>query len=67
MIPFLKRSWPILLGGLLGYAYYAYIGCRFGSCPISGNPWTATGYGMLMGVIDGWKPKKRLPKDEVSQ
>ncbi len=65
MISPLKRFGPIVLGGLLGYAFYATIGCRSGSCPISGNPWTATGYGMLMGAVAGWKPPQGPGKDKV--
>ncbi len=45
------RFLPILIGGILGYAYYYFIGCRTGSCPIQGNPYLSTMYGALLGAI----------------
>jgi hypothetical protein len=38
-------------GALAGYAYYFFIGCRTGTCPITGNPWISTAYGGGMGLI----------------
>ncbi|MDR3627559.1 MAG: DUF6132 family protein [Ignavibacteriaceae bacterium] len=47
----IKRTLPILIGGIAGYAYYHFIGCRSGSCPISGNPYISTSYGAIVGLI----------------
>ncbi|MBD3288188.1 hypothetical protein GF337_05235 [candidate division KSB1 bacterium] len=50
----MKKFWKIgivILGGLLGYGYYYYIGCRSGMCPITSNPWISTGYGALIGFV----------------
>ncbi|GJQ21020.1 MAG: hypothetical protein HBSIN02_13750 [Bacteroidia bacterium] len=47
----LWRSLPVLLGALGGYAYYYFIGCVSGTCPITGNPWTSTLYGAAMGFF----------------
>ena len=41
-------------GSLLGYAYYYFIGCRTGSCPLTTNPIITSGYGALMGFVLGW-------------
>jgi hypothetical protein len=41
----------IVLGGLAGFAYYYFIGCRTGSCPISNNPYISTTYGALIGLL----------------
>lgn len=41
----------ILLGGLLGYAYYKVVGCSTGACPITSNPYTSVMYGALLGGI----------------
>lgn len=48
-----KMKWisGILGGAVLGFAYYYFIGCRTGSCPISGNPVISTLYGGLMGAL----------------
>ncbi|HNW58679.1 MAG TPA: DUF6132 family protein [bacterium] len=41
----------LLLGGAAGFAWYYFIGCRTGSCPISGNPWISSSYGALIGLM----------------
>lgn len=38
-------------GAILGYAYYYFIGCNSGSCPITSNPLSSIGYGMLIGGV----------------
>ena len=38
-------------GGLLGFAYYRFIGCATGTCPLTSNPWISTLYGMLVGGL----------------
>ncbi len=37
------------LGGAAGYAYYRFVGCSTGACPLTSNPWISTAYGMLVG------------------
>ena len=56
----LKRALVTLAGAAGGYAYYYFIGCVSGSCPITSNPYISTGYGALVGAVAGWssKPKK---------
>ncbi len=46
-----KHALPVLLGALGGYAYYLFIGCAGGECPITSSPWKSTAYGALMGAI----------------
>ncbi|MBW2254970.1 MAG: hypothetical protein JRI25_10285 [Deltaproteobacteria bacterium] len=53
------QTWLGLLGGVaVGYAYYALIGCRTGTCLISSNPWLSSGYfgflGWLLAGGGGW-------------
>lgn len=57
---FLKRRVaPVLIGAALGYAYYYFIGCRTGSCPISSNPYISTIYGAVAGLILALPSKKK--------
>ena len=58
MNKYLKRIIPVLFGGLLGFAYYYYIGCNSGNCPITSNPYVSTIYGAFLGFIIGFPSKK---------
>ena len=40
----------VVLGGAAGFAYYKFIGCSTGSCPLTSNPWISTLYGMAVGA-----------------
>ena len=53
----------VLLGGLGGFAYYYFIGCRGGSCPITGNPYISTSYGMMVGLLLSFDSKKKKEKE----
>ncbi len=45
------RKWLLVAaGGLLGFAYYYFIGCVSGTCPIQSNPVMSTAYGGLVGL-----------------
>ncbi|NJD23186.1 MAG: hypothetical protein FIA82_11045 [Melioribacter sp.] len=59
----LKKILPVLAGGVLGYAYYYFIGCRTGSCPITGSPYISTLYGALIGLVFTIQPKKKVVND----
>ncbi len=45
------RVLPIVLGAAGGYAYYYFIGCVSGGCPITSDPLISTGYGALLGFF----------------
>jgi hypothetical protein len=38
-------------GGLLGFGYYYFVGCKSGSCPITSNPYISILFGAVMGVL----------------
>lgn len=52
----LKRVIFALIGGVLGFSYYYFIGCYGGNCPISSNPYISILYGAGIGLII---PKKK--------
>ncbi|HRP02875.1 MAG TPA: DUF6132 family protein [Candidatus Kapabacteria bacterium] len=48
-----------LVGGILGYSYYYFIGCNSGTCPITSNWHISTLYGMLIGVVAFFPSKSK--------
>ena len=42
-----------VVGAVLGFAYYRFVGCASGGCPITSNPWISTSYGAAMGALLG--------------
>lgn len=55
----LKIGGWVVGGGAVGFAYYWFVGCVSGACPITSNPLLSTGYGALVGLIAGIGGKKR--------
>ncbi|MFN8208789.1 MAG: DUF6132 family protein [Bacteroidales bacterium] len=53
----------LFLGALAGFAYWYFVGCASGTCPIKSNPWLMTGYGMLFGGVLLFKQKKETQAD----
>jgi hypothetical protein len=41
----------VVVGGGLGFAFYKFVGCSTGTCPLTGNPFTSTLYGMVVGAL----------------
>jgi len=56
---YIARRWPVIarmvigviIGGILGYGMYRFIGCSTGACPITSNPWISTVFGMMVGAL----------------
>lgn len=46
-----RRVLPVVVGAAGGYAYYHFIGCTSGACPISSNPYISTAYGGILGAL----------------
>ena len=49
-------------GAVAGFAYYHYVGCASGTCPITGNPWVSTIYGAAVGALA--IPSDKKPAEE---
>jgi len=47
----LKLLVGILVGGALGFAYYRFIGCASGACPLTSHPVLSTVYGAVLGAL----------------
>jgi len=47
----LKIIVGVLMGGGLGFAYYRFIGCASGTCPLTSNPYISTMYGAVIGIL----------------
>ena len=60
----LKRGLVVLLGAVGGYAYYYFVGCASGACPISSNPYISVAYGALIGGFAGWQSTPHTQKEE---
>jgi hypothetical protein len=41
----------VIVGGGLGFAYYKFVGCSSGTCPLTSNPFISTLYGMVVGAL----------------
>lgn len=54
----------IVVGALVGYAYYHYVGCVSGTCPITSNPYRMMLYGAIVGFLlfDLFSDDKRAKK-----
>ena len=50
---FAFKAVGILIGAIAGGAYYYYIGCTSGTCPLTSNPYISVGYGAVLGYLLG--------------
>jgi hypothetical protein len=59
---FYKIGITTLIGAIIGYSYYYFIGCNSGSCAITSRPLNSIVYGAFMGFVwylpDLWKKKE---------
>ena len=47
----LRLSLGAIVGAVLGYAYYKFIGCSTGACPITANPYSSIIFGAITGLV----------------
>ena len=72
MKTFFLKHWlkftGIAVGALGGYLYYYYVGCAFGTCPITSNPYRMTLYGALIGFLlfDMFRKNPKKEKNNTS-
>ena len=58
-----RFSMFIALGGIGGFAYYYFIGCQTGTCPITRNPYISTSYGALIGFVLSFDSRKKKKQE----
>ena len=47
----LKLLIGVVIGGGLGFAFYKFVGCSTGTCPLTSNPIISTIYGAVLGAL----------------
>jgi len=47
----LKLIIGALAGGGLGFAYFRFVGCSTGTCPLTSNPWISSISGAVLGFL----------------
>lgn len=61
-----NHKWVIIfsiLGAIAGYLYYAFVGCKSGTCLITSKRINSTMYGLIVGGLIGFELKtKKKPK-----
>ncbi|MFH2142747.1 MAG: DUF6132 family protein [Bacteroidota bacterium] len=48
----------VVIGGVAGFVYYYFVGCKSGTCAVTSNPYISILYGILLGSILTFKIKK---------
>ncbi|MBM4394127.1 MAG: hypothetical protein FJ087_00375 [Deltaproteobacteria bacterium] len=56
-----RVAFPTVAGAILGYLYWAEVGCTTGGCPLTSNPFLTTGFGALIGLNLGWPSRRPGP------
>lgn len=46
-----KSVLGILIGAMVGYLYYSFVGCSSGSCLIASNPFIMVPYTAILGYL----------------
>ncbi len=55
---FWKPALGVIIGGTLGYIYYAFEGCSSGTCAITSNPYLSILFGGFLGFSFVKRPCK---------
>ncbi len=50
----IRRGIGVVIGASAGFAYYSFVGCTSGGCPIWQDPLVSSGFGGLIGILAIW-------------
>jgi hypothetical protein len=56
----------IVIGGLSGFLYFYFVGCKSGTCPITSNPYGSIITGGLLGFLIGGSSASDKAKENTS-
>lgn len=59
----IKMISGLLVGAVLGFGYYFFVGCKSGTCAITSNPYISTAYGAMIGLVFMWPEKDKSGKE----
>ncbi len=51
MKKYIKQIIGFFVGAVAGFLYYRFIGCKSGSCPLTGNPYVSVLFGGIFGML----------------
>jgi hypothetical protein len=55
---FWKPASALIIGGIIGFLYYHFVGCTSGTCAITSNPVSSIIFGGLLGLFIVNRPCK---------
>lgn len=58
----LKVAAGISIGGIIGFSYYYFVGCKSGTCAITSSPVNSILYGVALGVLWTFPTKGKVRK-----
>ena len=64
---FWKPALFTIIGAGIGFAYWRFIGCTSGTCPLTSNWHTTTLFGGLIGMLAFPAKKKNKPDENSKQ
>ncbi|MFH1049746.1 MAG: DUF6132 family protein [bacterium] len=67
MNKYTKLSLGGAAGAILGYAYFYFIGCGSGTCPLTSNWHISTLYGAVVGLALAFPVKKKEVKSNENE
>jgi hypothetical protein len=62
---FLISALMIVGGGLAGFLFYFFVGCKTGTCAITSNPYNSIIMGSLLGFLLIGKPSEKTGNDTI--